>query len=190
MKRKFFTAAVFLVAAAAFAVVVGFSSCKTEKKAEAESDSIAVVEDQAVEIVTIPDSVLAEYNAAFFQDPAMQDSTISNGKYMVTATGLKVAQIVPGTGKAPSATDNVTVHYTGRLTDGTVFDSSVARGEPATFPLNAVIPGWTEGLQLMQEGGTTVFYLPSAIAYGERGAGDIIKPGDDLIFEVQLIKVN
>lgn len=185
MKTKFLS-----VAAVALAVVAaGFSSCKGEKKAEADSVAVEEVE-QAVEIVTIPDSVLAEYNAAFFQDPEMQDSTITNGKYMVTSTGLKVAQIVPGTGKAPSATDNVTVHYTGRLTDGTVFDSSVSRGEPATFPLNAVIPGWTEGLQLMQEGGTTVFYLPSAIAYGERGAGDIIKPGDDLIFEVQLIKVN
>lgn len=177
-------------AALAMAVVaLGFSSCKSEKKADV--DSVAVEEAvQAVEVVTVPDSVLATYDAAFFNNAELQDSTLSEGKYIVTESGLKVAQVVPGTGKSPVATDNVTVHYTGRLTDGTVFDSSVSRGEPATFPLGAVIPGWTEGLQLMQEGGTTVFYLPSAIAYGERGAGDIIKPGDDLIFEVQLLKVN
>jgi peptidyl-prolyl cis-trans isomerase len=94
-----------------------------------------------------------------------------------------------GTGKSPSATDNVTVHYTGMLTDGTVFDSSVQRGEPATFPLNRVIPGWTEGLQLMKEGGKTTFYIPYNLAYGEMGSGPI-PPKSDLIFEVELIKVN
>ncbi len=94
-----------------------------------------------------------------------------------------------GTGKTPGAEDMVTVHYTGKLTDGTVFDSSVTRGEPATFPLNRVIPGWTEGLQLMKEGGITIFYIPSQLAYGEMGAAPIIGPNEDLIFEVELIKV-
>ena len=82
------------------------------------------------------------------------------------------------------------MHYTGKLPDGTVFDSSVERGEPITFGLNQVIPGWTEGLQLMQEGGTTVFYIPSAMAYGPNGAGPQIGPNQDLVFEVELIEVN
>ena len=90
----------------------------------------------------------------------------------------------------PGATDQVTVHYTGRLLDGSVFDSSVRRGEPATFPLNGVIAGWTEGLQLMKEGSKYVFYIPSDLAYGARGAGNDIPPYADLIFEVELIKVN
>ena len=84
----------------------------------------------------------------------------------------------------------MTVHYTGMLTDGKVFDSSVDRGQPATFPLNRVIPGWTEGLQLMQQGGTAVFYIPSELAYGKQGAPGTIPPDSDLIFAVQLLGVN
>lgn len=106
-----------------------------------------------------------------------------------TASGLQYVIEKEGTGKSPSATDNVTVHYTGRLLDGKVFDSSVARGEPATFPLNRVIPGWTEGLQLMKEGGKFVFFIPSDLAYGAQGAGRDIPPHSTLIFEVELIKV-
>ena len=95
-----------------------------------------------------------------------------------------------GSGIAPKASDAVTVHYTGMLTDGKVFDSSVDRGQPATFPLNRVIPGWTEGLQLMQQGGTAVFYIPSELAYGKQGAPGTIPPDSDLIFAVQLLGVN
>ena len=107
----------------------------------------------------------------------------------VTATGLQYMVEKEGTGASPAATDEVTVHYTGRLLDGTVFDSSVSRGEPATFPLNRVIPGWTEGLQLMKEGGKTVFFIPSALAYGAQGVPNAIPPHSTLIFEVELIKV-
>lgn len=115
-----------------------------------------------------------------------------NGKkegVRTTASGLQYVVEKEGTGKSPKADDQVTVHYTGRLLNGKVFDSSVSRGEPATFPLNRVIPGWTEGLQLMKEGGKTVFFIPSDLAYGANGAGPDIPPHSTLIFEVELIKV-
>ena len=107
----------------------------------------------------------------------------------VTASGLQYVVEKEGEGAQPTAEDEVTVHYTGRLLDGTVFDSSVNRGEPATFPLNRVIPGWTEGVQLMKEGGKYVFFIPSDLAYGPQGVPGAIPPHSTLIFEVELIKV-
>lgn len=107
-----------------------------------------------------------------------------------TASGLQYIVEKEGTGMRPTAKDEVTVHYTGKLTDGTVFDSSVQRGEPATFPLNRVIPGWTEGVQLMKEGAKYVFFIPSDLAYGPNGVPNAIPPHATLIFEVELIKVN
>ncbi len=106
-----------------------------------------------------------------------------------TASGLQYVVEKEGTGEQPSATDEVTVHYTGKLLDGTVFDSSVNRGEPATFPLNRVIPGWTEGVQLMKEGAKYTFFIPSDLAYGAQGVPNAIPPHSTLIFEVELIKV-
>ena len=111
-----------------------------------------------------------------------------NGKrkgVVTTDSGLQYEVMKEGTGASPKATDKVTVHY-----HGTVFDSSVQRGQTIDFPLNQVIPGWTEGLQYMKEGGKTRFYIPYNLAYGERGAGGIIKPFSTLIFEVELFKVN
>ena len=108
----------------------------------------------------------------------------------VTQSGLQYEVVKAGSGKTPSANDNVTVHYTGKLLDGTVFDSSVERNEPATFGVSDVIPGWTEALQLMKEGDKWIVYLPYDLAYGERGAGQDIPPYSALIFEVELIKVN
>lgn len=182
MKKNFFPAAAF---AAAVALLIGgsLSSCKSDKsKAADAADSLAQTEAPApVEI----DSV-----AVFFSDDANLADTPSDSTYMKTESGLKYKVVTEGTGASPKATDNVTVHYTGKLTNGQVFDSSVTRGEPATFPLNQVIPGWTEGLQLMKEGGKTIFYLPSNLAYGEMGAPGAIPPNADLIFEVELIKVN
>ncbi|MEP0365466.1 MAG: FKBP-type peptidyl-prolyl cis-trans isomerase [Cyclobacteriaceae bacterium] len=106
-----------------------------------------------------------------------------------TESGLQYKELVAGTGASPVETDQVTVHYTGKLIDGTVFDSSVERGEPATFPLNRVIPGWTEGLQLMKEGGKAELVIPSDLGYGPRGAGGDIPPNSVLIFEVELISI-
>lgn len=113
----------------------------------------------------------------------------NNENVKVTASGLQYIVEKEGTGIQPEATDDVTVHYTGRLLNGQVFDSSVQRGEPATFPLNRVIPGWTEGVQLMKEGAKYTFFIPSELAYGEHGVPNAIPPHSTLIFEVELIKV-
>ena len=107
----------------------------------------------------------------------------------MTASGLQYKVITPGTGKSPKATDTVEVHYEGTLIDGTVFDSSYKRKESIEFPLNRVIAGWTEGVQLIQEGSKYRFYIPSKLAYGTRGAGRDIGPNEALIFDVELIKV-
>jgi FKBP-type peptidyl-prolyl cis-trans isomerase FkpA len=106
-----------------------------------------------------------------------------------TASGLIMQEITPGTGESPKPTDKVKVHYTGTLIDGTVFDSSVKRGQPATFPLNGVIPCWTEGVQLMKVGGKSKFICPSDIAYGDRGQPPLIKPGATLVFEIELLEI-
>jgi len=106
-----------------------------------------------------------------------------------TASGLVITTLRPGTGPSPKATDTVKVHYQGTLTDGTVFDSSIERGEPATFPLNGVIPCWTEGLQLMKVGGKSRLVCPSELAYRDRGAPPRIKPGATLVFEVELLEI-
>ena len=106
-----------------------------------------------------------------------------------TSSGLQYKITKEGTGKSPAATDTVLVHYEGKLLDGSVFDSSIKRNEPISFPLNRVIPGWTEGLQLIKEGGKAILYIPSKLAYGSRGAGGAIGPDETLIFEVELLKV-
>jgi FKBP-type peptidyl-prolyl cis-trans isomerase FkpA len=106
-----------------------------------------------------------------------------------TASGLQYKVITPGTGAKPGPTDVVEVHYRGTLINGTEFDSSYKRKETIEFPLNGVIRGWTEGLQLIQEGGKVMLYIPYGLAYGERGAGAVIPPYATLIFEVELIKV-
>ena len=107
----------------------------------------------------------------------------------VLPSGLQYTVLEEGSGDQPAATDTVTVHYTGTLIDGTVFDSSVERGSPATFALNRVIPGWTEGVQLMKPGAKYRFFIPSDLAYGERGAPPTIGPNATLIFDVELLEV-
>lgn len=115
-----------------------------------------------------------------------------NGKregVVTTTSGLQYEVLTEGTGKSPKATDKVRCHYEGRLTDGTIFDSSYQRGEPADFGLNQVIAGWTEGVQLMKEGAKYRFHIPYLLGYGERGAGASIPPYATLVFDVELIKV-
>lgn len=108
---------------------------------------------------------------------------------VTTASGLQYKVLKEGTGKQPKATDKVRCHYEGFLIDGTVFDSSVQRGEPAVFPLDGVIVGWTEGLQLMREGGKYRFFIPYKLGYGEGGAGASIPPFATLVFDVELLEV-
>ncbi|HWL00221.1 MAG TPA: FKBP-type peptidyl-prolyl cis-trans isomerase [Parapedobacter sp.] len=118
----------------------------------------------------------------------METNKVRSG-VMTTASGLQYEVIREGNGEKPSLTDTVTVHYKGQLTDGRVFDSSYDRGEPATFPLERVIEGWQEGLQLMPVGAQYRIFVPYELGYGERGAGQDIPPFSPLIFEVELVSV-
>lgn len=130
---------------------------------------------------------LAEKNKttgeAFLTENKKKDGVIT------LPSGLQYKIIKEGTGKTPKLTDTVTVNYRGTFIDGTEFDSSYKRGEPATFPVNGVIPGWTEALQLMKEGANWQLFIPSNLAYGDKGAGDVIEPNSALIFDVELIAV-
>lgn len=131
--------------------------------------------------------------------PQMEDGAEAGQAYLaenaakedvtVTESGLQYEVLEKGDGAKPKATDTVTVHYTGKLIDGTVFDSSVERGQPATFPLNGVIPGWTEGVQLMNVDSKYRFVIPSDLAYGEQGAPPRIPPNSTLIFDVELLEI-
>lgn len=124
-----------------------------------------------------------EAGEAFLADNATKEGVVA------LPSGLQYLVLEEGNGKKPAATDQVKCHYEGRLIDGTVFDSSYRRGEPATFPLNGVIAGWTEGLQLMGEGAKHRLFIPYNMAYGTRGAGASIPPYAALVFDVELIEV-
>ena len=135
-----------------------------------------------------------------FASFAMAQSALENGQRFLkenaakegvktTPSGLQYKVIREGSGKTPKATDIVVVNYRGTLTNGKEFDSSYKAGQPIEFPINRVIPGWTEGVQLMKEGAKYEFFIPSNLAYGSRGAGGILGPDEALIFEVELLKV-
>ncbi|WP_420717525.1 FKBP-type peptidyl-prolyl cis-trans isomerase [Emcibacter sp.] len=143
--------------------------------------------DQSSEEQTTPQDVKEEKVS---ESKSFLEENKDKPGVIVTDSGLQYKVLLEGTGKSPAATDTVTVHYEGTLTDGTKFDSSYDRGTPLSFPLNQVIRGWTEGLQLMKEGGKYKFFIPSELAYGPRGAGGVIGPNEDLIFTVELIRVN
>ena len=165
--------------------MLSLAACGNKSKSGEDSDSIPVYTEET-ELPEAPKDSLA----AIFANPEKASQAATDSTYATTTSGLKYMILREGDGKSPTAEDMVTVHYTGQLLDGTVFDSSYQRGEPAAFPLNRVIPGWTEGLQLMKENGKAVFYIPSNLAYGEQGAPGAIPPNSDLIFTVELIKVN
>ncbi len=120
---------------------------------------------------------------------AFLDKNAKNPAVKVTASGLQYEVLAEGKGVTPAAEDEVTVNYRGTLIDGTEFDSSYKRGKPVSFKVNGVIPGWTEALQLMKEGGKLKLTIPPELAYGDRGAPPVIAPGSTLVFEVELIKV-
>ncbi|MDE7442377.1 MAG: FKBP-type peptidyl-prolyl cis-trans isomerase [Muribaculaceae bacterium] len=182
MKMKFWALGALMAGA------FGFVSCNGSAKDKADTATTADADAEYVEAPVLTPRQQATSDSVFAALKGKQ--TFADDSIYTTASGLRYMVIKKGEGKAPKSTDSVKVHYTGTLPDGRVFDSSVERGEPITFPLNGVIPGWTEGLQLMQEGGKTVFYIPSAIAYGPRAMNDLIGPNQDLVFEVELIEVN
>lgn len=133
-------------------------------------------------------SAMAEVNAKAGSE--FLDANAKRDEVKVLTSGLQYEVIAEGMGNSPKASDTVKVHYTGKLIDGTVFDSSVERGEPATFGVSQVIPGWVEALQLMKPGAKWRLYIPSQLAYGPQGAGGVIGPNQTLIFDVELLEVN
>jgi len=157
----------------------------TQAQATDMADTAAGATDQGTSAAEEAAAAFAEMQSQFLADYAQQDGT------MTTASGLMYRVLREGEpdGASPDENDIVEVHYEGRLTDGTVFDSSYERGETIEFPLNRVIPGWTEGLQLMHEGAKYQFVIPPELGYGSRGAGDVIPPNAVLVFDVELFKV-
>ena len=154
-------------------------------------EEAALTEEQANELVRkfFESAGEREAQKALEEGNKFLETNKARAGVTTTASGLQYEVITAGTGAMPVATDQVRVHYHGTLIDGKVFDSSVDRGEPVVFGVNQVIPGWTEALQLMPVGSKWKIYLPSAIAYGERGAGGDIGPNSVLIFEVELLEI-
>ena len=135
-------------------------------------------------------ALAAGFGAAHADDSAALAAAAKERGALVAASGLVYRSLKDGTGASPKATDTVKVNYKGMLPDGTKFDASADHGGPITFPLNRVIPCWTEGVQKMKVGGQAKLTCPSAIAYGARGAGGVIPPNATLVFEVELIAIN
>lgn len=186
MKKNLIPAAA-VAAAVALVSLGGLSSCKSDKAKQAEQEVTENVTETETAVVA---EEVSPYGASFFNNPENKAESPSDSTYIETPSGLKYVVITEGTGVSPKKTDTVTVHYEGIMTDGTPFDSSYKRGEAATFPLDGVIAGWTEGLQTMKTGGKTIFYIPSDLAYGERGVPGVIPGNAPLIFTVELFEVN
>lgn len=168
---------------AAFLLAVCLAACGSADETEGEQEGLPKAEITIKSANPMTADALQRSVDGFLEKIEKRDGVEE------TASGLKYEIIEEGTGERPNATSEVMVHYTGTLTDGTKFDSSRDRGEPAQFPLNRVISGWTEGLQLMREGGRNRFYIPSDLGYGAQGAPGAIPPNADLIFDVELIKI-
>jgi len=163
---------------------LGEETLLTREEALAEREQfIQQRQQQLAEERTQEASINAQEGEAFLAANAEKDGVV------VTESGLQYRVITEGEGASPDADDRVTVHYRGKLINGVEFDSSYARGEPATFGLNQVIPGWTEGVQLMTEGAKYELFVPSELAYGEQGRPGPIGPNSTLIFEIELLEV-
>lgn len=175
---------------------MGARSIEVEDFAQAikdvlEGNKTAITHDEAREIVNkffteLEEKVNSENIAkgtAFLEENKKRENVVT------LPSGLQYEVITEGNGKKPKATDRVRCHYEGTLIDGTLFDSSIKRGEPAVFGVNQVIPGWVEALQLMSEGAKWKLYIPSELGYGAHGAGEMIPPHSTLVFEVELIEV-
>lgn len=139
--------------------------------------------------VILQERARAEFEKNVADGKKFIEEVRNNKSVYATESGLCYRRVKAGNGKKPTINDQVKVHYTGKLIDGKVFDSSVERKEPITFPLNAVIPGWTEGLQLMDEGSKYILYIPQNLGYGDRAVG-AIPAGSTLVFEVELLEIN
>ena len=156
-----------------------------------EGNQTAISPNEAREIVNkYFEELEAKMSAvAIEQGKAFLEENKKRPGIVTLPSGLQYEVINEGTGKKPKATDQVRCHYEGTLVDGTLFDSSIQRGEPAVFGVNQVIPGWVEALQLMSEGAKWKLYIPSDLGYGARGAGEMIPPHSTLVFEVELLEV-
>ncbi|UTW44539.1 FKBP-type peptidyl-prolyl cis-trans isomerase [bacterium SCSIO 12696] len=183
-------------------VVVNADAVAQGARDAVASSAVQVSDDSALEVVdttasnylVVRQEVIAlqrkqsnpnwQAGQQFLTENASKDGVVT------TDSGLQYQVLTEGSGARPEATDEVEVHYHGTLIDGTVFDSSVDRDQKITFPLNRVIPGWTEGVQLMKEGAKYRFFIPSELAYGGRAAGPTIQPHSTLVFDVELFKVN
>jgi FKBP-type peptidyl-prolyl cis-trans isomerase FkpA len=158
----------------------GVSGGKTEVKAEEFLPKVQALQQARLKVA----QEKSEKEGVDFLAKAAAESGATK-----TPSGMVIKQTQPGTGASPTASDQVKVHYTGKLINGKVFDSSVERGEPATFPLSGVIPCWTEGVQTMKVGGKAQFVCPASLAYGERGSPPNILPGSTLVFDVELLDI-
>ena len=163
----------------------GFEAALAGEATMTAADADALVRGEMMKLKEAQGQAIKLEGENFLAENAKTDGITT------TESGLQYKHTIVGTGISPDANDEVTVHYRGTLLNGKEFDSSLKRGEPISFPLNGVIRGWTEGLQLMKEGGKTTFYIPQELAYGARPApGGAIPPYSALIFEVELIKVS
>lgn len=166
------------------ALIAGFSEA-----VKGEKTSMTPEEAQAFMQTYFVQAAQKEADATKTEGDKFLEENKGKPGVITTASGLQYKVETEGKGAQPKATDKVKVHYTGKLLDGTVFDSSVERGEPAVFGVDQVIPGWTEALQLMPVGSKYILWIPANLAYGERGAGRDIKPNSTLQFEVELIDI-
>lgn len=174
----------------------GFSELNAEQFATGVSDVISgasqrISTEEAQDMVNafMQKAMAAQYEESIAQEQVFLEENAKNEGVVTLPSGLQYQIITEGSGESPTATDKVIAHYKGYLTDGKVFDSSYQRGEPTTFPVNGVIQGWQEALQLMKPGAKWKLFIPNNLAYGERGAGQAIPPYATLIFEIELIGI-